>query len=243
MFGLFKRGGGTEDIYCTAIIAAAGSSKRMGELGNKQFIEILGKPVLAYTVEAFESCRLINEIIIVTREEEIMHCSEAVVQPYGFSKVSKIIAGGSHRQESVYIGLKEIDPYTNIVVVHDGARPLVLVEDIENSIYECMDNGAAVIGTKVKETMKVVDPEGFIAGTPDRETLWAARTPQTFNYDLILKAHQMAAEEGFTAWDDAGLVERLGYKVKMIEGSHQNIKVTTVEDISIAESILENNLY
>lgn len=243
MFKLLKKSGGMEDIWCTAIIAAAGSSERMGELGNKQFIEVLGKPILAYTVGAFENCKLINEIIIVTKEEDIMYCSEMVVQPYGFSKVSKIVAGGDQRQKSVYIGLNEAESDTNIVVIHDGARPLVSVEDIENSIYECMSYKAAVVGTKVKDTIKTVDREGFIEETPDREALWIARTPQTFNYDLILKAHQRAVEEGFTAWDDAGLVERLGHKIKMVEGRYQNIKVTTAEDISIAESMLESNLY
>lgn len=243
MFEFMKKSGGMENIWCTAIITAAGSSERMGELGNKQFVEVLGKPVLSHTIEAFENCRLINEIIIVTREEDIMYCNEMVVQPYEFSKVSKILAGGRRRQESVYIGLKEVESDTNIVVIHDGARPLVTVADIENSIYECMDCGAVVVGTKVKETIKVVGSDGFIVRTPDRQTLWIARTPQTFNYDLIVKAHQSAVEEGFEAWDDAGLVEMLGHKIKIVEGSHQNIKITTAEDISIAESIMESNLF
>lgn len=226
------------NVSCAAIIVAAGNSTRMKNTENKQFVEILGKPVLAYTLEAFEECDLVSQIIIVTKEEDIVYCNNAIVEEYGFTKVKKIIAGGEERQQSVYNGLKEVEQDADIVVIHDGARPLVDAEDIEKSIFECIESKAVVIGVKIKDTIKMVDQNGFVVETPDRQNLWIAQTPQTFDYKIILKAHEIAKQEGLMGTDDAVLVERLGYKVKVVEGKYENIKITTEDDLKIVEAFL-----
>lgn len=242
MFDFFTDSKKVSSNYkCTAIIVAAGKGTRMKETENKIFADILGKPLLAYTLEAFEECHLIQDIIIVTREEDVVDCRNEIVDAYGFIKVSKIVTGGLERQTSVYRGLQEVGHNIDMVVIHDGARPLVRVEDIKNSIYECAEHGASVVGVKVKDTVKFADQNDFIDNTPQRDHLWIAQTPQTFNYKMILRAHQSAIEDGVTGTDDSSLVERLGAKVKLVEGSYQNIKVTTEEDIYVIESILEND--
>lgn len=242
MFNFLRKDSDRGNILCSAIIVAAGSSTRMSETGNKQFIEILGKPILAYTIETFENCELIDEIIIVTREEDIVCCSNVVVQPYEFNKVKKIIAGGSERQYSVYNGLKEVSDKCNVVVIHDGARPLVEIDEIEKTIFECLEHKAVTVGVKVKDTIKVVNKNGIIVDTPDRDTLWSIQTPQTFAYDIIVKAHEKALEDGFIGTDDAILVERLGYSVKVVEGNYKNIKITTREDLDIIKYFIEKEL-
>lgn len=227
------------NINCTAIIAAAGNSSRMQKEINKQFVEIIGKPIIAYSMQPFQDCTLIDEIIIITKEEYIMHCNK-IVEEFNLNKVKKIVVGGDSRQKSVYNGLKEITSQTDIVLVHDGARPLVTIEDIECSILECLEHKAVVVGTKVQETVKIIDQNQYITSTPDRNILWTAHTPQTFDYKLLMDAYNKAFDHGFLSTDDSSLVERLGYKVKIIEGNGENIKVTTEKDLHIVKSILEN---
>lgn len=230
------------NIYCAAIIVAAGSSSRMEEIANKQYARILGKPVLAYTIDAFENCDLISEIIIVVKEEDIIYCSDIIVRDYGFTKVKKIVAGGKERQHSVSNGLKELSPNTDIVLIHDGARPLVCVDDIENSVHECIEHKAVAVGVRTKDTIKIVDENGFVAGTPERSSLWIIQTPQVFKYKIINDAYKSAIEDNYIGTDDASLVERIGCKVKVIEGTYQNIKITTDEDFYIVQAILDNEL-
>ncbi len=227
-----------KDNYCSAIIVAAGKGVRMKAEMNKQFINIIDRPVLAYTLEAFETCELINEIIVVTREEDIILCKE-IVDISELTKVSKIVAGGKERQESVYKGLQEIDHQATIVSIHDGARPLILPEHIEDSIKAVTKYDAVAVGVKVKDTIKVVDREQNITSTLDRDMLWAVQTPQTFRAELIKDAHKKAIDGNIQATDDCMLVEQMGIKVKLIEGSYDNIKITTPEDILFAEAIIE----
>lgn len=233
-----KHAGNIKKEYCSAIIVAAGSGTRMKTRRNKQFINLLGKPVLAYTLEAFEECRVIDEIIVVTREEDIILCKE-IIDDLQLTKVKKIITGGKERKDSVYNGLKEISSTATLVAVHDGARPLILPEYIEMTVMEAVEYNAAALGVRVKDTIKVVDEHGMIINTPDRSSLWAVQTPQVFRTDILKKAYQYTLENGINATDDCMLVEQIGCKVKMVEGSYDNIKITTPEDIFVAESILE----
>jgi len=240
MFSLFNNKGKTHDkVYCSAIIVGAGESSRMTHKKNKPLIEVLNKPVIAYSIECFENLDLINNIIIVSKEEDIIDYS-SIVEQYGFSKVSKIVVGGEERYNSVYNGLKELDEKTDIVLIHDGARPLISIDIIEDAICECIKEKAVVVGVKVKDTIKVVNEDGFIIDTPKRSSLWIEQTPQVFDYNLIVNAYEKAFEDGFIGLDDASIVERLGNKVKMIEGEYQNIKITTDEDLLIVEAFLQD---
>lgn len=228
--------------YCSAIIVAAGKGTRMNASKNKQFLNIIDRPVLAYTLQAFEDCEMINEMIIVTREQDIILCKE-IVDISELTKVAKIVVGGKERQDSVYKGLQEINSQAALVAVHDGARPLILPEHIEASVEAAMQHNAAAIGVKVKDTIKLVDDRRNIVNTLDRRFLWAVQTPQTFRTHIIMKAYQEAIEKGISATDDCMLVERTGVQVKMVEGSYDNIKITTPEDIYMAEAIIEGKAF
>lgn len=224
-----------------AIIVAAGRGKRMGASINKQYLNIKDKPVLYYTLNAFSKCRFIDEIIIVTSEQEIDFCRDEVVERYGIEKVSKIVAGGSERQHSVYNGLIAAGG-TDIVLIHDGARPFVDNTIIENGIKYAQDFGASACGVSPKDTIKIRNEEGFSVETPDRKSLFSVQTPQCFNYDLILYCHNKLQQEGISVTDDTMVVERYGHRVYLYEGSYNNIKITTPEDLVIGEKILDNNL-
>jgi len=226
--------------YVTAIIAAAGMSNRMKSKINKQFININGKPILAHTLEKFQKCRYIDEIIVVAREDEINYCKKEVVRRYGFNKVTKIVRGGKERQDSVYNGILALNEKTDIVVSHDGARPFVKIKNIMDSIKGASEYGACVVGTPVKDTIKFVKSGEEIDSTPNRDILWAAQTPQSFKREILMEGYRKAIEDNFIGTDDSVLVERLGIQVKIIMGSYENIKITTPEDIIIAESILKD---
>ncbi|MGE4284565.1 MAG: 2-C-methyl-D-erythritol 4-phosphate cytidylyltransferase [Clostridia bacterium] len=224
--------------FCSAIIVAAGKGTRMQSSKNKQFINIIDRPVLAYTLQAFEDCGAVDEIIIVAREQDIMLCKE-IVDISKLNKVKKIILGGRERQDSVYNGLQEISDKSSIVIVHDGARPLIIPKHIEIAVDTAIKYGAAAVGVRVKDTIKLVDDEKNILDTLDRSRLWAVQTPQVFKVQWLRQAYIKAREEEITATDDCMLVERLGYHVKMVEGSYENIKITTPEDIFLAEAIID----
>lgn len=197
---------------------------------NKVFMFLNGKPVITYSVDTIKKSG-INDIIIVVSREDMDFCANEILKGYNVSYVE----GGSERQISVYNGLMAIrDRGYDMVLIHDGARPLVTEETIKKALKAASDYGAAAVGVKVKDTIKVVE-DGFISYTPPRETLWAVQTPQVFKYDLILKAHEKAIEDNFLATDDTVLVERMGVKVRIVEGCYSNIKITTPEDLHIAE--------
>lgn len=229
-----------KNLNTSVVIVAAGMGKRMGTKINKQYIEIKQKPLLARTIQAFEDFEDINEIILVVGENDIFHCKKHVIEEYGFAKVKSIVVGGKERQNSVYNGLKEVAKESDIVIIHDGARPFVTKNIISESIQIASEFGASVVGVPVKDTIKQIDDLGFIEKTLDRKYIWSIHTPQTFKYELIMRAHKVAIEEEFLGTDDTVLVERLGIKVKPIMGTYDNIKITTKEDIAIAQAILEN---
>ena len=207
----------------TAVIVAGGKGTRMGADKNKVFLKILGREVLYYTISAFEKNDKIDDIIVVTGKNDI-------------KKVSYITEGGATRQESVMNGLKKAEG--DIVLIHDGARALVTDDEINNSVADCIKFGAAAVGVKCKDTLKSADSDGFIAGTVDREKTFMIQTPQVFYLDKILDMHQKALDENFVATDDCMIAEHYGVKIKISDGSYDNIKLTTPEDMIIGERIL-----
>lgn len=218
----------------TALIVAGGSGRRMGSDINKVFLQLAGKTIIEHTVDVFLKTEEIDEIVIVTREEDILECRRLFAEA---PKPMKIVVGGKTRQESVYNGLKEISE--GIVAIHDGARALINRESIKESVLSCMGYGAAAVGVSCVDTLKKVDAEGFITETVDREGVYRINTPQTFNIRDILRAHQKAIEEGFEATDDCALYERYIGRVKIVPGEATNIKITFPEDIMLAETILK----
>ena len=228
-----------DKLYISAVIVAAGRGTRMNMDINKQYVEVCGKPVLARTLQVFEDCDFIDEIVIVVNSLDIVYCKQNIIDAFGFNKVKTLVAGGKERQNSVYNGLIEVSERCGIVLVHDGARPFVTEESLLDSIESASSFGAACAAVPVKDTIKTADKDGFIGETLDRNILWSIQTPQTFKLDLIMDAHKKAAEDGFTGTDDAVLVERLGHRVKLVMGSYDNIKITTKEDLAIAEAIID----
>lgn len=214
----------------TAVIVAAGRGTRMGADKNKVFLELSGKTILENTVEVFENCGLINEIVVVTNDIE--ECKSLLI---GFKKVKSIVAGGSTRQESVKNGLSSTT--CDIVVIHDGARALIREQEISETILAAEKYGAAAVGVKCKDTLKKADKNGFIAGTVDREFIYNIQTPQVFKFKEIKRMHSLAEDKSFT--DDCALAESFGTRIKIVDGSYDNIKITTPEDLQIAEKILE----
>ncbi len=223
-----------------AVITAAGKGTRMHSKINKQYLELGGIPVLARTIAAFQQCSEVDEIIVVINEEDINFCKNNIIERFQFSKVKCLVSGGVQRQDSVYKGLCAIGDNCGIVLIHDGARPFVEVENISESINAARKFGACGIGVRVKDTIKISGPDGFVASTPDRSFLWSIQTPQCFDYGLIMRAHETAVQNNYTGTDDMVLVEKLGIPVKILEGSYNNIKITTPEDLIIGESILTN---
>lgn len=223
----------------SAIIVAAGKGKRMGEGYNKQYILLVGKPIVAHTIEVFENVGSIDEIVLVVGKGEIDLARKDIIHKYNFKKVVKIIEGGTERQDSVYNGLKAIDVNCNIVLIHDGARPFITGNIIEKSIKAAKDAGACVVAVRVKDTIKVVNKNMEVDYTPDRDILWAVQTPQAFEHKLLLEAYKKLRADNIKVTDDAMLVEKLGHIVKIIEGSYENIKITTPEDLILGEGILK----
>ncbi len=223
----------------TAIVLAAGSGKRMNSKVHKQYLLLKGKPVLYYSLKAFEDSQ-IDDIILVVGAGEIEFCQKEIVEHFGFQKVRAIVEGGKERYHSVYEGLKATGE-TDYVLIHDGARPFVSQSIIERTISAVCEYKACVVGMPVKDTIKIVDENTFAKETPNRSTVWMVQTPQAFSYPLIYDAYtKMLAREDAAITDDAMVVERMtDYKVKLIEGSYQNIKITTPEDLDVAEKFFE----
>ncbi len=221
----------------TAIVLAAGQGKRMNSKIQKQFLEIQGYPVLYYSLHCFQESPLIRDIILVTGEETISYCKKEIVQKYGFTKVSAVIPGGKERYDSVYAGLCECRD-CEFVLIHDGARPFITEEILERGLEKVKETGACVIGMPSKDTVKLSDGEGYVKETPDRKCVWTIQTPQIFSYPLIRGAHDSIRQKDMSKiTDDAMVVEReTGVKIALAEGSYQNIKITTPEDLDIANA-------
>ncbi|MGN0349653.1 MAG: 2-C-methyl-D-erythritol 4-phosphate cytidylyltransferase [Roseburia sp.] len=225
----------------TAIVLAAGAGKRMNCDVRKQYLLLHGKPVLSYALEAFERSE-VNDIVLVVGSGEAAYCQEEIVGKYGFQKVRAIVEGGKERYHSVYEGLKQAAG-ADYVLIHDGARPLVTPDMIRRCMQEVERWDACVVGMPVKDTIKMVDAEGFAECTPERSRLWQIQTPQTFAYPLIWEAYQkIISEADLAVTDDAMVLEHtMGCRVKVMEGSYHNIKITTPEDLLVAEAYLRRS--
>lgn len=221
-----------------AIIVAAGQGKRMGGETRKQFLMLEGKEILAHTVERFEQFSKIKEIVLVTGEDDIASV-KAMVMNYGWKKIRAVVCGGKERQDSVKCGLQALSLTTEIVLIHDGVRPFITEEMINRSIDAAQDFDGCVLGVPAKDTIKICDKDGMVLETPDRSTLWHIQTPQTFRRDLIVKAYEKAQKNGFLGTDDASVAEFYGAKIMVIQGSYQNIKITTKEDLLVGACFLE----
>lgn len=226
-----------------AIVLAAGRGKRMQSDVAKQYLLVRNKPVLYYSLKAFQDSA-VDEIVLVTAESEITYCKEEIVEKYNIGKVKKIVPGGKERYHSVYNGLEACED-VDIVLIHDGARPFVDNAIIERNINKVKENGACVTGMPVKDTIKISDNEGFVKETPRRDLIWTIQTPQTFQYNLIKGAYDtfLKKEEEYCkqyqVTDDSMVAEIFGgLKVKLVEGSYNNVKITTPEDMMLAETIL-----
>lgn len=230
-----------------AVVLAGGQGKRMGTTTAKQYLLLDGKPVLYYALRAFEeSC--VDSIVLVTGEQETEYCREEIVNRFGFGKVSHIVPGGKERYHSVANGLAALEQESpGIVLIHDGARPFVTASMIADLVRETEKSGACVTGTPVKDTIKIADEEGFCAKTPPRKMVWAVQTPQAFSFPLAAHAYRKLLEEekklqrlGVQITDDAMVVEYMtSRKVRLVQGEYTNIKLTTPEDLLIAEAFLQ----
>ncbi len=215
-----------------AVIVAAGRGTRMGGV-DKTFAPLLGVPLVAHTLDRFESSPRVDQIVLVLAADSLDR-GRTLVQERGYHKVAHVCAGGQRRQDSVRNGLELLSP-CDWVMVHDGARPCLDDDTLQRGLDAAAECGSAVAGVPVKDTIKLVSPDQMVRETPDRSSLWAAQTPQVFRYSLLLEAHRTCTGD---VTDDAAMVEALGHPVKMFQGSYENIKVTTAEDLAIAEVFL-----
>lgn len=222
------------------LIPAAGMGKRMGASINKQYLQLDGMPIVARTISVFEQSPLIDAIYLVIPADEIPYCRQHVVEAYRFKKVAAIIPGGEERQNSVLNGLNAMREYVSdndVVLIHDGVRPLVTENMLRVSITTASLHDGAVVAVPVKDTIKVVK-DGIVCDTPPRESLWQAQTPQSFRFGIIHAAHLSAEMNGFHCTDDASIIEHNGGKMHIIRGDYRNIKITTPEDLILAEAFL-----
>jgi 2-C-methyl-D-erythritol 4-phosphate cytidylyltransferase len=218
-----------------AIIAAAGSSRRMGGV-DKVFAPLGGKPVLARVLDSFNSCPSIDQIVVVVSEKNLARCRKLIAEEE-WSKPIEVCAGGKRRQDSVAAGLGKLKG-CEWVVIHDCARPLVTRDLIERGLREARETGAAVAAVPVTDTIKTTDDAKIVLETPARQNLWAVQTPQVFRFDIIVRAYEQTKGE---VTDDASLVERLGYRVKLYPGTYDNIKITNPDDLALAEVLLQKH--
>ncbi|AOY78220.1 2-C-methyl-D-erythritol 4-phosphate cytidylyltransferase [Clostridium formicaceticum] len=210
----------------------------MGQGFNKQYILLKKKPIIAHTLTVFEESEYIDEILLVVGENEINFTTENIIKKYGFKKVIQVISGGKERQDSVYAGLLAIKDLCEIVLIHDGARPFLEKKLIQKTIDVAKNMGAAITGMPVKDTIKIINDKMEVVDTPDRSQLWGVQTPQAFQYRLLKSAYDNIMTEGVFVTDDAMALERYGHAVAVVQGSYENIKITTPEDLLVAESIL-----
>ena len=218
-----------------AVIVAAGASERMGRV-DKLSALIAGKPLLARVIDTFQQCKAVSQIVLVASKENLDLCHRLIAEQR-YTKITDICLGGKRRQDSVAAGLSQLNQ-CHWVIIHDGARPLVSVDLIKNGLYAAKETGASVAAVPVIDTIKIIDNDRVVQNTPPRQSLWAVQTPQVFRFDIITKAYQHIET---TVTDDATLVERLGYKVKLYMGSYDNIKITTPIDLILAEALLDEH--
>jgi 2-C-methyl-D-erythritol 4-phosphate cytidylyltransferase len=234
------------DISTAAIITAAGSGKRFGEGGGggipKQFAPLNGEPLLAHSIRSFSGCDSIGEIVVVVPPDWLDFVKNEIVDKFKFEKVSKLTPGGEERQHSVENGFRSLTDKPDIVLVHDGVRPFVTTETIETVITEAAESGAAICAVQATDTVKQSSPGRYIENTLQRDSIWLAQTPQGFKYEILDEAFRCAMEDGYIGTDESILVERIGVKVKLVQGSRYNIKITTKDDIILGELLLKEGI-
>jgi 2-C-methyl-D-erythritol 4-phosphate cytidylyltransferase len=221
----------------SVIIPSAGIGKRMGAMPGgigKQFLTLQGRPLLCHTIEKFERSKYVDDIVVVCAADVIPFVKKEIVGSYGFSKVRSVVEGGKERQDSVYAGFKSLVE-ADIVLIHDAVRPFTKTEKIDLLIKTCETADAAILAVKLKDTIKLQDVDGFVKETIDRSVLWNVQTPQAFDYKLLKHSFEKAFSEGFYGTDESMLIERIGGKVKIVEGDYTNIKITTPDDLIWAE--------
>ena len=225
-----------------ALVPAAGRGLRMGGSVPKQFLSIGGEPLIVQSLRILQAAPVVGQIILAVPPADIEYCEREIVLRHRFTKVTKVVAGGAERQDSVRHALAQVPSDTDIVLIHDAVRPFVTQRMIEEVVAASRKEGAAIIALPMRDTVKQVRADGMIERTVDRTPLWLAQTPQAFRRDWIETAHRNAHAEGVRATDDAFLVEWLGYSVAVVEGSGENIKVTRPEDLVIGEAILASRM-
>lgn len=222
------------------VIPAAGVGKRMNAGMNKQFIKLNDVPVIIHTLTVFEQDLFCKGIILVVNENDKESFS-SLLREHHISKVEELVIGGKERQDSVYNGLRRLKNFTDIVLVHDGARPFVTIEKIHELIEKAFDCGAAILAVPVKDTIKKVT-NGFVDETVERSSLWAVQTPQAFRMPILMEAYETASQQTFIGTDEASLVERIDKPIAVVMGDYENIKLTTQEDLLYGESILKKRI-
>lgn len=225
-------------MHVTAIIPAAGAGVRFGGAVKKQFIALNGLPILSHTLRALAASKALSAIIVVVPPGEELRGRKAL-ELARIDLETEVVPGGQARQDSVYIGLQRAKAETDLVLIHDGVRPFVSREVVLATIEAAKEWGAAIAAVPVIDTIKRVDTDGFVVETLQREQLWSVQTPQVFRYALLMRAHRAIREGGIVATDDAALVERIGGMVKVVRGSYENLKITSEEDLPLADLILK----
>lgn len=224
-------------MHVTAIVPAAGGGSRMAVGLPKQYLPVAGIPLLTRTLQALWASGCLDGLVLVVPPGHEERCRREILDPFGLS-ADAVVPGGEDRQASVYAGLLHTSAGTDLILVHDGARPFVTPPVIRAAVSAAADAGAAVVAVRVTDTIKVADPDGWLVETPERGRLWAAQTPQVFRADLLREAHARALRDGFRTTDDSALVERLGHPVRLVPGSPENLKVTTAADLALADQIV-----
>lgn len=225
-------------MHVTAIVPAAGGGTRMAGALPKQYLPLAGIPLLARTLQALRASGRVQSLILVVPPGQEARCRTEILEPFGLH-ADAVVPGGADRQASVFAGLSRIPEGTDLVLVHDGARPFITTEVIQAAVSAAAAVGAAAVAVPVTDTIKVAGPDGSVKETPERGRLWAAQTPQVFRPALLREAHRQALQDGFRSTDDSALVERLGHPVRLVPGSPENVKITTTADLALADHILQ----
>jgi 2-C-methyl-D-erythritol 4-phosphate cytidylyltransferase len=224
--------------HVAAIVPAAGEGRRMGGTVPKQFLQLGGREILARTLAVFEVCIAIDDVWVVVAAEQCTSCQRTIVERYGFRKVRGVIAGGTTRQESVWRGLQQVTDAVDLIVVHDGVRPLVTEMLLQQTLEHASRHGAAIAAVPLKDTLKRVSAAGTVEATVPRESLWRVQTPQAFRHALLRRAFQHAWRQGLQATDEAGLMEAIGCPVHIVPSYEHNVKITTPDDLVFCETFL-----
>lgn len=225
-------------MFVSAIIPAAGFGERMGATISKQFLMLDGKPILVHTLERFQACETVQEIIVATQSSSLSLIGE-IKEQYSLTKLRPPVEGGERRQDSVANALRHVDAACDIISVHDAVRPFVHLKEITQSIETAKYYGASIVAVRAKDTMKQASTDGRVEKTLNRSSLWSVQTPQTFQKKILLDAYRFAEKNNLTATDDSFLVEQIGISPIIVEGSYENIKVTTPDDLLLAELLVK----